>query len=75
MSHIYRGVARGGAGGASAPRNLAHQLTLLEPGWADFAPHTTVSPPGFKKLSTPLHMKFTSFDKMAAQSEKFITII
>ena len=50
-----RGVARGGARGARAPRNLADQLTLLEPGWADFAPHTTVSLPGFKKLSTPLH--------------------
>ena len=45
-----RGVARGGAGGG----DLADQLTLLEPGWADFAPHTTVSPHGFKKLSTPL---------------------
>ena len=36
------------------PRNLAGQLTLFKPGWADFAPHTTASPPGFKKLSTPL---------------------
>ena len=53
---IYlRGVARGGAEGARAPRNLADQLTLFKPGWADFAPRTTASlPPGFKKLSTPL---------------------
>ena len=29
-------------------------VTLFKPGWAEFAPHTTASPPGFKKLSTPL---------------------
>ena len=46
-----RGVARGGP---ESPQNLADQLTLFEPGWADFAPHTTASPLGFKKLSTPL---------------------
>ena len=51
---VCRGVARGGPRGQSPPRNLADQLTLFEPGWADFAPHTTASPPGFKKLSTPL---------------------
>ena len=51
---IFRGVARGGAGGARAPSNLADQLTLFEPGWADFAPHAAASPPGFKKLSTSL---------------------
>ena len=33
---------------------MADQLTLFEPGRADFAPHTTASPPRFKKLSTPL---------------------
>ena len=38
-----------------SPRNLADQLTLFEPGWADFVPHTTASPLGFKKLSTPLY--------------------
>ena len=56
ISLDYRGVARKGAGELEPPppRNLADQLTLLEPGWADFAPHTTVSPHGFKKLSTPL---------------------
>jgi hypothetical protein len=44
-----------GGRGPEPPLNLLHQLTLLEPGWADFVPHTTVSPPtGFKKLSTPL---------------------
>ena len=49
--YLNRGVARGEAGG---PRNLADQLTLFKPGWEDFAPHTTASPIGFKKLSTPL---------------------
>ena len=27
---------------ARAPWSSADQLTLLEPGWADFAPHTTI---------------------------------
>ena len=31
-------------------RNLADQLTLFKPRWADFAPQTTASHPGFKKL-------------------------
>ena len=39
-------------------RILADQLTLFESGWADFAPHTTASPLGFKKLSTPLTAAF-----------------
>ena len=57
MNSAIRGVARGEGWGEPPPspqRNLAHQLTLLETGWADFAPHTSVSPPGFKDLSTPL---------------------
>ena len=41
-----RGVARGWAGGGTEPPwNLTDQLTLFEPGWADFAPQTTASPP------------------------------
>ena len=48
------GVARGGWG-ARAPLDLADQSTLFEPGWADFAPHSTASPQEFRKLSTPLH--------------------
>ena len=50
----YRCVARGWARGVRAPSDLADQLTLFKPESADFAPHTTASPPGFKKLSTPL---------------------
>ena len=58
---IYRGVA-GGGGGPESPRNMADQLTLFEPGWADFAPHNTASPLGFKKLSTPLqHYSLLNF--------------
>ena len=49
-----RGVAREGARGARAPRNLADQLTLFKPGGTYYAPHTPASPHGFKKLSTPL---------------------
>ena len=53
ISLDYRGVARKGVRGARAPapRNLADQLTLLEPGWADFVPHTTVSPRDSKSYS------------------------
>ena len=63
---VARGVARGGGRPwpppPPPPRNLADKLTLFEPGWADFAPHTTtVRPPGFKKLSTPLIAKFVVF--------------
>ena len=55
---MISGVARIKGTRGPPPRNLADQLTLLEPRWADFAPHTTVSPPPpeFKKLSTPLIM-------------------
>ena len=44
----------GGGGVARAARNLADQLTLLKPWGADYARHTTASPPGCKMLSTPL---------------------
>ena len=45
--------------GAEPPRNMADQLTLFKPRGADYAPHTTASPPGFKKLSTPLQYVFS----------------
>ena len=35
--------------------NLVDQLPLFKPEGADYAPHTTASPPGFKKLSTSLN--------------------
>ena len=47
-------VIRGLEGGPEPLRNLADQLTLFKPGGQIYAPHTTASPPGFKKLSTPL---------------------
>ena len=54
----HRGVARWGRGGGlrglDPPRNLADQYTLFKPVGADYAPHTTASPPGLKKLSTSL---------------------
>ena len=50
-------------GGALAPRNLADQLTLFKPGGADYTPHTTASPSGFKKLSTPLMYFFRKIFK------------
>ena len=47
-----RGVARGGLRGLEPPPEFGNQLTLFKPGGAGF--YTTASPPGFKKLSTPL---------------------
>ena len=39
---LVRGVARGGP---APPQNLADQLTLFKPWGADYARHTTASPP------------------------------
>ena len=47
-SHLPEVQLEGGRGGGRAPQNLADQLNLFEPGWADFAPHTTASPPDSK---------------------------
>ena len=46
-----RGV---GAGGARAPAETGRSINPIQTRGTDFAPHTTASPPGFKKLSTPL---------------------
>ena len=55
--HLSRGAARGGgAEGAGAPPEFGRSVNPIQIRGADFAPHTTASPPGFKKLSTPLHM-------------------
>ena len=52
---LNRGVAKGVPGGPEPPpRNLADKLTLFKSMGADYAPYTTASPPGFKKLPTPL---------------------
>ena len=40
---------------------MADQLTLFKPRGADYAPHLTSSPLGFKKLSTPLWWVSVSF--------------
>ena len=44
---IRRPVARGGLGGLQPPQFLTDQLTLSQPGGADYAHHSTTSPPGF----------------------------
>ena len=48
---------RGGAGGPEPPRNLVDQLTLFEPGWAEFAPQILPAPPDSKSY---LHLLFLS---------------
>ena len=49
-----RGVARGGAEGALAPPEFGRSVNPIQTRGADYTPHTTASPSGFKKLSTPL---------------------
>ena len=52
---IHRGVAREGAGGPEPPPpEFGRSVNPVQTRGADYAPHTTASPPGFKKLSTPL---------------------
>ena len=52
-------VSRGGGWGAGGlkpppPQFLAEQLTLSQPGWTDYARHSTTSPLGFSDLATDL---------------------
>ena len=54
LSMCSRGVARGGAAGARAPPEFGRSVNPIQTREADYAPHTTASPPGFKKLSTSL---------------------
>ena len=60
-SHGYvrpsaRAVARGGAGGASAPPIFDSSVNPISTrGGADYAHHITTSPPGFSDLATALH--------------------
>ena len=49
--HFSRGVVRGGA---RAPTELGRSVNPIQTRGADYASQTTASPPGFKKLSTPL---------------------
>ena len=37
------------------PQFLADQLTLLQPGWVDYAHHITTGTPGFSDLPTALN--------------------
>ena len=50
----WRGVARGVRGGGRAPSEFGRPVNPIRTRGAEFAPHTTASPPGFKNLSTPL---------------------
>ena len=51
-----RSVVPGGAGGAHAPQILADQLTLSQPGGADYAHHKDTGTLGFSDLPTALHL-------------------
>ena len=50
----HRPVVPEGAGGAIDPQILADQLTLSQPGGADYAHHITTGTPGFSDLPTAL---------------------
>ena len=54
-----RVVVPGGAGGAMAPPDfLSDQLTLSQPGGADYPHHITTGTPGFLDLPTALHSTY-----------------
>ena len=63
VSYIWhdRAVARGELGGLQPPQFLTDQLTLSQPGGADYAHHSTTSPPGFSDLATGLEVKGSLF--------------
>ena len=46
---IDRGVARGGAEGALAPPEFGRSVDPIQTRGADYAPHTTASPPRIQK--------------------------
>ena len=48
------GVDRGGAEEARAPPEFGRSVNPIQTEGPDYTPHTTASPPGFKKLSTSL---------------------
>ena len=52
---IYQARRKRGAGGGVTPQFLAEQLTLSQPGGADYVYHSTTSPPGFADLATALN--------------------
>ena len=47
---LCRGVVPGGAGDAMTPPDFGRQLTLSQPGGADYAHHITTGTPGFSDL-------------------------
>ena len=51
-------VEAGGGGGAFVPQILADQLTLSQPGRADYAHHINTGTPGFSDLPTALHRTY-----------------
>ena len=56
--HVYNSGMHqaGGQGGQLPPQILANQLTLSQPGGgADYAHHSTTSPPGFLTLAASLN--------------------
>ena len=49
MQKLFRSLS-----GQSAPPKFGRSVNPIQTRVTDFAPHTTASPPRFKKLSTPL---------------------
>ena len=54
--YILQGCLQGGLGGLQPPQYLTDQLTLSQPGGADYAHHSTTSPPGFSDLAAGLFL-------------------
>ena len=52
----------GGQGGLKPTRNLGVQLTLFQPGLADYAHHITPCPPGLENLTAHLNSVQAMYD-------------
>ena len=50
----FRVIGTEGKWGNCPPPNFGRSVNPIQIKGEDYAPHTTASPPGFKKLSTPL---------------------
>ena len=68
---MYSGPSQGGdVGGFSPNQCLAEQLTLSQPGGADYAHHSTTSPLNFSDLATALCVKGNNFNFNGLSSVK-----
>ena len=59
----------GGQGGLQPTRNLGVQLTLLQPGGADYAHNITACPPEFENLMASLNANLKKISPQSATAQ------